>query len=376
MKLSDINTLRPSHAPDRLVRPLTQLLQLLTLVACSCPSNIAFASPTANANLIDLGRTLFQDTSLSRDGHTSCQSCHDPAHAYADPHPRSIGIEGRAGTRNAPSLIGIGDDTSFMWDGRRSRLEDAVLDPFTNPVELGLASTDEIVERMKRAPAVFKKFGTAFPNATEAPSLDQVRSALVAFIQSLRVGSAPYDKVAASPLTYEAEHGRQLFEGISGCNACHSAVGTTLRFSDGQYHHSGVGKTTQSPNLPELVRTVLSEHPDDAHLGHKVLANPDWSSLGRFVVSRRPIDIGAFRTPSLRNVAVTAPYMHDGSIATLKEAVDHEIYYRAFSSGRTTTLSLDERQAIVAFLETLTDTEYTSDKTTMVQPSAANSAAH
>jgi cytochrome c peroxidase len=107
--------------------------------------------------------------------------------------------------------------------------------------------------------------------------------------------------------------------------------------------------------LPELAKEVVREDLDAAALGPKVLAEPAWSALGRFVVSHDPADVGAFRTPSLRNVALTAPHMHDGSIATLTEAVDHEVYYRGVSVGHPIDLTLAERQALVSFLETLTD---------------------
>jgi cytochrome c peroxidase len=111
------------------------------------------------------------------------------------------------------------------------------------------------------------------------------------------------------------------------------------------------------------VQDVLSENLDASALGPRVLTNAQWSDLGRFVVSHRPADIGAFRTPSLRNVAVTAPYMHDGSIVTLEAAVDHEIYYRGFSSGHPINLTQAERNAIVAFLESLTDAHIDAAKT-------------
>jgi cytochrome c peroxidase len=156
--------------------------------------------------------------------------------------------------------------------------------------------------------------------------------------------------------------GRQLFV-QAGCGGCHVVSQTGIPTTDGQYHHSGIGDATQSSQLPQLVQDVLSENLDASALGPRVLTNAQWSDLGRFVVSHRPADIGAFRTPSLRNVAVTAPYMHDGSIVTLEAAVDHEIYYRGFSSGHPINLTQAERNAIVAFLESLTDAHIDAAKT-------------
>ena len=149
--------------------------------------------------------------------------------------------------------------------------------------------------------------------------------------------------------------------GVAGCSECHSIDGKRDRFSDGRYHHSGVEQASVSTHLAIVTHAVIDQSLDAARLGPKVLTDPDWSALGRFTVTHNPADIGAFRTPSLRNVAATAPYMHDGSIATLSEAVDHEIYYRGFSQERPINLSSDERQMLVeVFLKALTDVPSTA----------------
>jgi len=316
----------------------------------------------------ELGRVLFSDVALSRDGHTRCATCHDPAHAYADPHTRSTGVDGKIGTRNAPSLIGIGADHSFFWDGRRTRLEDVVADPFTNPVELGWPSTDALLDTLRKDPLLVKQFRDTFPQEKTSITLNQLKLALAAFIRSLTAGTSAWDRAVAEhkPLPPQAELGRHLFTDIAKCGECHTTDGSSARFSDGQYHHSGIGQSTQSVQLPQLAGTVLAENLDANELGPKVLTDESWSALGRFTVTHKPADIGAFHTPSLRNVALTAPYMHDGSIATLSEAVDHEIYYRGFSRGHPVNLSQAERRAIVAFLELLTDTGYGPTK--VIQP--------
>ena len=315
-------------------------------------------SASENGKLVELGRQIFNDTSLSRDGKISCNSCHDAAHAYADPHQRSIGVDGKVGTRNAPSLIGIGADTSFTWDGRRTRLEDVVVDPFTNPVEFGLSSTDEVVQRLRKEPGRVEAFRAAFPHAREYPTIEQVAVSLGNFVRSLNAKDNARNQIQLDRVPVQVQLGARLFDGVAGCNVCHTHSEASARFADGKYHHSGVGDATQSKQLPELVQVVLQQNLPASAIGPKVLGDAEWSALGRFVVSHSPVDIGAFRTPSLRNVAVTAPYMHDGSIATLAEAVDHEIYYRGFSSGHPINLTQAERQAIVSFLETLVDRDY------------------
>lgn len=313
-------------------------------------------SRASDAPLIALGAEIFRDARLSSDGKVSCQSCHNPAHAFTDSRPRGVGVYGKVGTRNVPSLIGVGEDRYFLWDGRRTRLADVVIDPFTNPVEMGLGSTTDLLVRLRRDSSLTRKFEVAFPH-TQRPTLDQVRASLAAFVRSLSYGRSAYSlaESAHTPLPKEAEFGRDLFVGTAGCAECHAVDHHPATFTDQAFHHSGVAQEQGMENLPEVAQSIVTQSRDVADLGPILLSDPNWSALGRFVVTHRPADIGAFRTPSLRNVAVTAPYMHDGSIATLSEAVDQEIYYRGFSTGRAINLSAEERQAIVAFLACLTD---------------------
>ena len=324
-----------------------------------CWVAIADAQGTQPDRRAELGKRLFTYAALSRDGKVSCQTCHDPAHAYSTTHSKAIGVDGKLGTRNAPSLIGIANDASFFWDGRRSRLENAVVDPFTNSVELGLSSQDEVVRRLRSDPTMVEAFEAAFP--TDPINFEHVQDALARFVRTLTSGTSAYDRAHSGgpPLSPQARQGETLFTGAAGCSACHALDGAPPRFSDGQYHHSGIDPAA-TERLPELAQAVVHENRNAASLGPKVLTDPDWSALGRFVVSHNPADIGAFRTPSLRNVAVTGPYMHDGSIATLREAVDHEVYYRGFSTGHPANLTDEERQTLVAFLESLTDAAYAS----------------
>lgn len=319
-------------------------------------STFAYAASPTDVR-VSLGQRLFADAALSRDGKVSCQTCHDPAHAYASPQPKAVGVDGKTGTRNAPSLVGIASDTTFFWDGRRSHLKNAVVDPLTNPVELGLSSRDEVVRRLRADPAIVRAFHAAY--STDPISFAQVQDALASFVRSLTTGTSAFDRSQSGglPLPAQARQGKALFAGIGGCSACHALTGSPPRFSDNQYHHSGIGPAP-AKRLPALAQAVVHANLDASGLGPKVLANADWSALGRFAVSHNPADIGAFHTPSLRNVAVSAPYMHDGSIATLREAVDHEVYYRGFSTGHPVNLTDEERRALVSFLESLTDTAY------------------
>jgi len=331
-------------------------IAIAIMLAC-CLSFSQGVCSAENDALVELGRSLFSTTSLSRDGKTSCQTCHSPLNAYADTRPTSVGVDNGRGTRNAPSLVDISDYTAFFWDGRRSRLEDVVIDPFTNPVELGLASTDDLLARLRNENALQRDLELAFPDAEKRPTLKQVSQALTSFVRSLRMTASTAQTTMAATPSAKIRLGRALFEGVAGCNECHTTEGNPPRYSDGLYHHSGVDASLPTAQLPETARTIIQQSLPIEALGPKILTDANWSVLGRFVVTQRPADLGSFRTPSLRNVALTSPYMHDGSIATLAEAVDHELFYRGFARGHPLNLSRPERAALVAFLETLTEVE-------------------
>jgi cytochrome c peroxidase len=278
-------------------------------------------------------------------------------------------MDGRRGARNAPSLVGVADRTIFFWDGRRDRLDAVVLDPLTHPAEMGWSDLSDLSHKLQGRPSILRRFKRAFPSTEPLATGDQISQALVAFLKTLKTGRSKFDQAQAhqGSLSSEAEFGMKLFVGVAQCSQCHTLEKANSTFTDDQFHHSSIGNISQSEDLPSLVKDITDANVQKSQLGHKVLLDLKWSALGRFVASLRPVDIGAFRTPSLRNVAVTAPYMHDGSIATLREAVDHEIYYRGFSSGRPINLSAPERRALVAFLEALTDEEYANSTVRMAR---------
>jgi cytochrome c peroxidase len=329
------------------------MIQLLIPLAAAMLSAAPPAGTSRDSrNLVSLGARLFSATSLSKDGTVSCQSCHDPKHVFADPRPVSIGVDGNKGTRNAPSLIGIGDDQAFFWDGRRSKLEAAVLDPFTNPAELGLPSLDEVSKRILVDSQLSEAFHAVYKNQA-TPTPENVGAALAAYVRALDAVPGRKAGQSAAANAAEVEHGRRLFFGDAGCSECHSSDSKPERYSDGKFHHSSAEQPLKGDKLVNVANSVAAAHLEAARLGPKVLTDPDWSALGRYCVTFDPHDIGAFRTPSLINVARTSPYMHDGSVPTLIEAVDREIYYRSFSTGKPIDLSTAERLAIVSFLESL-----------------------
>jgi cytochrome c peroxidase len=237
---------------------------------------------------VRLGRRLFFDPVLSADRTVACASCHVPDRGFAGADARAVGVGGRAGKRNAPTLLNVAYGTSFFWDGRAASLEEQALLPIADPLEMA-SSADEAVRRLRADPSYVADFRTAFGDDGEVTAQNLAR-ALASFQRSLVTGDSPVDRFRHGEITALSEDAKQglwLFEGRGGCWKCHSGH----NFTDGRFHNTGVS---------------WGAEPGDT---------------GRFAVTRQDQDRGAFKTPTLRNVARTAPYMHDGSMATLEEVV-------------------------------------------------------
>jgi cytochrome c peroxidase len=274
---------------------------------------------------VNLGRELFFSKLLSRDRSISCASCHQPAHAFADTLARSAGLKGRAGRRNAPALLNRAFGTSFFWDGRANTLESQVLQPIRDTSEMDLP-IGELVIRLRRDPSFSRDFTAEFEDGVNATNLAR---ALASFVRTIRTGDAPFDRFRAgdtSALSPDARRGMALFSAKANCSACHSSS----NFTDEQFHNTGAGAET--------------------------------GDVGRFSVTLRERDRGAFKTPTLRDIARTSPYMHDGSLHTLEDVVD--FYDRGGRPNPSLDreihplgLSADEKHDLVAFLRALTGTE-------------------
>lgn len=266
------------------------------------------------AEKVALGRRLFHDTRLSRNRTISCASCHDSRRAFSTNRTLAVGVDGRVGRRNAPAIINRGYGKSFFWDGRSASLEEQVLQPIQEPNEMDL-TLDEARARVGMEPAA-------------------IAQALASYVRSILAGDSPFDRFVngdRSALTTDEQRGLWLFRGKANCTACH--VGPT--FSDEEFHNTGIAWKRESG-------TVAGAFAD----------------LGRFVVSRNEMDRGGFKTPTVREVARTAPYMHDGSLATLEEVVDY--YDRGGNQNpqldselHPLRLDSEEKRAIVAFLRAL-----------------------
>lgn len=311
---------------------------------------------SADEGLVDLGRALFFDPRLSRDGTVSCASCHEESRGFAEDRARSLGVAGQTGSRNAPSLLAVNAYTSLNWDGRTRTLESQVLQPFVTPVEHGLASLVVLTDILGHDDDTAHRFITVFGADAPAVTPEHVAVALAAYVRSLGMGRTRLERFLfggeTDVLSESAQRGLALFTGAAGCAQCHRIEADAAPLTDNRFHSVGIGLSGSLERLPQTI-AALERVPAD-QIGPHLLADQAMASLGRYVVTRMPQDIGRFRTPSLRAVARTAPYFHDGSVATLGEAMAIEIYYRG-SADRAVALSIEEQRDLLAFLESLSD---------------------
>lgn len=315
--------------------------------ACSVKKeDVSLQQPS---DLAAIGEAMFNDARLSADQRTRCSSCHIPEHAFTDARPVSIGVFGRTGTRNSPSLIGVNEDSPQFWDGRENNLTAAVLQPWANPMEMGHDSMAHAIQRIATQPEYATFFGGSI---TEK----DIAAALTSYLKSITSDQSLFERARAANdyrmLGAQAQRGMQLFQGKAQCSSCHPIDGRG-ELSDGKFHHASVGFERIAGNIRALQERVRQARVAGEPIGTMILTDSEIAELGRFVVSQTPEDLGAFRTPSLLNVARTAPYMHDGSIQTLEAAIEHELYYRGLTSGQPISLTVDERKELLAFLETL-----------------------
>jgi cytochrome c peroxidase len=273
---------------------------------------------------IALGRRLFEDRRLSQDGTVACATCHDPSRAFTDGRAVAIGVGGLAGRRNAPTLVNRAYGRSFFWDGRAASLEQQVVQPLLDPREMA-AAPDAVVTFLRRDGAYRRQFTAAIGRD---PQWDDVARALASYVRTIRSGDSRYDRYrygTPSALTPQEQRGMRLFLEKANCWSCHSGP----NLSDERFHNTGIAFRGE-----ELLDAV------------------------RFAVTQHPRDRGAFKTPTLRDVARTAPYMHDGSVATLNGVVEY--YDRGGNANpgldtliRSLRMSVEEKRDLVAFLRSL-----------------------
>jgi cytochrome c peroxidase len=315
---------------------------------------------------VALGQKLFFEPRLSGDGTVACATCHDPDRAFTDGRPASVGIHGRVGQRNAPSVLNALYNKHQFWDGRVSSLEQQAAMPITNPFEMGSASIGDAVSRIANDKDYQTQFMQAFGRGVNEQDM---LSAIADYERTLASFNSPFDHFIAgeaNAISDSAKRGWELFNTKARCNLCHALTenqrDTTL-FIDNDFHNIGIGI------LRHRVAPLAQQAERELAQGHLVAIDTvaitsEMSVLGRFLVTRKQSDVASFKTPGLRNLVVTAPYFHDGSMETLWDVMDH------YNKGDGITnpwldkdmqplaLSESEIDDVVAFLASLTSPQY------------------
>jgi cytochrome c peroxidase len=313
-----------------------------------------------------LGQKLFFDARLSANGTVACATCHNPARAFTDGRPTSIGIHGSVGQRNAPTVLNALYNKHQFWDGRANTLEQQAALPITNPMEMGSVSVADAASRIAADQDYQSRFMQAFGSGVNAQ--DTLR-AIAAYEQTLVSFDSPYDHFIAgnaSAISNSAKRGLELFNTKARCNKCHALSDNERHetlFMDNDFHNIGVGilrhNVFQSARQAE--REVTQEDLPDIDAA---AITSDLSVLGRFLVTRKKKDIASFKTPNLRNVIVTGPYFHDGSMETLWDVMDHYNKGDGIADPwldedmQPLALTDPEIDEIVAFLVSLTSPQY------------------
>jgi cytochrome c peroxidase len=308
---------------------------------------------------IALGRLLFNDKRFSANGSVSCASCHQADKAFADGLPVAIGINGQAGTRNTPTVINAAFYQTQFLDGRANNLEGQALGPFVNPIEHGLTSHQVIIDVIRQDADYIKQFNTVFNVPADAVTIDHVVKAIASYERTLVSGDSPFDRYLFgrehTTLSESAERGLRIFKRKGNCLVCHEISWNNALFTDNRFYNIGVGFKRLMPVLDDFFDAVnQGKNPDDFPL-----TAIQRSELGRFNATKNPADLGKFKTPTLRNIALTAPYMHDGSMKTLEEVIEH--YDKGGDKSRfidakifSLHLTQQEKADLVAFMKALT----------------------
>lgn len=336
--------------------PRAYRLLVLTLLIVFNAGIVHSKETSEKAALVNLGERLFFDLQFSADGKTSCRTCHQPEHAFQDGLTVARGVGGVIGTRNTPSLFNVGNQLHLFWDGRSESLEAQARIPFVTKKEHGLPSLDVVVATMRKDAKYVAQFFRAFRVSRDSIEIKHVVGALAAFQRTLISLPSPFERYLATgdakDVSEAAKRGFIVFRGVAGCSNCHVISDRALQLTDHEFHGVALVSTELGSKLAALVTRVNKMTMEEISLA--IPEDTDLASLGRFLVTKNPKDIGKFKTPSLINVAVTAPYMHDGSVATLSEAIDREIYYRGAELNRPIVLTVEEKRDLQAFMESLT----------------------
>jgi len=315
---------------------------------------------------IALGEKLFFDGRLSVDGTVACSTCHDPAKAFTDGRPVSIGVHGRAGQRNAPTILNALYNKTQFWDGRVKTLEEQAALPIINPSEMGQPNMDAAVAKIAALPEYQQAFRGVFGNP---PNTADLLRAIASYERTQFSFDSPFDHFMAgdkNAISDSAKRGWALFNSKARCNKCHALTDKKpdpTYFTDNDFHNIGIGiiRHNVAAEACEAEQSLNSGNTIDVD---RAAIESGLSVLGRFLVTKKEADTAAFKTPGLRNVLMTAPYFHDGSQATLWDAMDHYNKGDGLNDPwldediQPLALSEAEIDDVVAFLASLTSSQY------------------
>jgi len=315
---------------------------------------------------IALGQKLFFDGRLSADKSVACSTCHDPARAFTDARPVSIGIHGHTGQRNAPTILNALFNKTQFWDGRAKTLEEQAALPIVNSMEMGQPSLDAAVARIAAIGEYQRAFRRVFGGPPNGPDLLR---AIASYERTQLAFDSPFDRYISgnkNAIDASATRGWIVFNTRGRCNKCHALTEDkrdVTNFTDNDFHNIGIGIIRH--NVVALVRQAqqLVNSGDSAAIDNAAIQT-EMSALGRFLISKKESDIASFKTPNLRNVLVTGPYFHDGSQETLWDVVDHynkgDGLHNPYLDEDIQPLALKESDIddVVAFLASLTSSTY------------------
>jgi cytochrome c peroxidase len=315
---------------------------------------------------VSLGRKLYFEKRLSADGTVSCATCHDVTRGFTDQLATSEGIKDQLGKRNSPTTLNVALLQTVFLDGRSPTLEHQAKLPIINPIEMGMPDGQAAVNAIKDDAEYQAAFQKAYGRQV---NYDDIGRAIAAFERTLVFIDSPFRRFLngdEDAISSEAKKGWELYNEKARCVTCHPMNPSNPLGTDNRFHNVGVSARHQDfDSLAKQGLKAMEEDPTEQKLEELALAT-DMSELGRFLVTKNRSDIGAFRTPLLLNIGITPPYMHDGTVETLWDVMDH--YNKGgeanlFLDGGMEPLALteDEINNVVAFLFSLTDDRFAQE---------------
>jgi len=304
-----------------------------------------------------LGDMIFDEKRVSVDDSVACNTCHSPRNGFTTHTPTSRGAKNQIGKRNAPSILNTVFYKSMFWDGRAATLEEQSTMPILNPIEMGQKDPQAVVAKLAAIPDIAEAFQKVFGHPV---NWEDIGKALGAFERTRLSTEAPFDRFLKGDqkaLNDSQRRGWALFTGKARCATCHTYDAALPLFGDNRFHNTGVA--AGKPDLKQMAARATARAGANPTEIDKLALESEYSDLGRFLVTRKQEDVGAFKTPFLRDVLLTSPYMHDGSLETLWDVVEF------FNQGgarnpyldaemKPLGLSQSEVEDLVNFLSTLT----------------------